>query len=78
MYPYGSEVGDTLLTFVNKCIRKDIPRGGLRFFERRHRKLFVRCTLFYVDLSVNRNRIQGATKVQISVYTLSAGESLPS
>ena len=42
MYPYGNQAGDTPVIFDGRCKRISIPRGGMRFFEKRHRKFYVR------------------------------------
>ena len=38
LYPYE---GDTLIDFKVKCEKIQIPRGGIRFYGKRHRKCFV-------------------------------------
>ena len=42
LYPYGYSEGDSYINFGSKCKRIDIPRGGMRFFQKRHRKFHVR------------------------------------
>lgn len=44
MYPYGEDAGDSVITFDirgKKCFKINIPDGGMAFFGKRHRKLYV-------------------------------------
>ena len=44
MYPYGKAVGDAVIAFDisrKKCLRINIPDGGMAFFDKRHSKLHV-------------------------------------
>ena len=43
LYPYE---GDTHIDFKVKCEKIKIPRGGIRFYGKRHRKCFV-CNIMY-------------------------------
>lgn len=43
MYSYGIEYGDVVIafTFTSKCLKVVIPNGGMPFYSKRHRKLYV-------------------------------------
>jgi len=41
MYPYGNAAGDDSLTYFDRGTRINMPFKGMRFFDKRHRRIYV-------------------------------------
>ncbi|XP_068728477.1 mucin-like protein isoform X2 [Montipora capricornis] len=54
MYPYGESAGDTQLSFTERqCPKIYIPGGGMRFFSKRFRELYI-CPYGTIQFELDR------------------------